>query len=61
LQERCSGFSKGEVMAELDAIKNDPNAAHDPLLMLGQKINSAKNEEQKKSLPLPFFNPEIPY
>ena len=55
LQERCSGFSKGEVMAELDAIKNDPNAAHDPLLMLGQKINSAKNEEQQKVIAAAVF------
>jgi hypothetical protein len=42
-------------MAELDAIKNDPNAAHDPLLMLGQKINSAKNEEQQKVIAAAVF------
>lgn len=55
LQERCSGFSKGEVMAELEAMKNDPNAAQDPLLMLGQKINSAKNEEQNKVIAAVVF------
>lgn len=55
LQERCSGFSKSEVMAELEAMKNDPNAAHDPLLLLGQKINSAKNEEQQKVIAAAVF------